>query len=142
MQYLITNDKFNWHRDTWYYNEYNWINNNIGLNGEQQIMVYAYNQQTYYLRKKYINIDPLSGYFKDNQIYNSTSDYIAELKKYNIAYYFVDIDAANARTKLMITKLIENGILITIKTFSTYLSTSRIFNQGSFNNTVLYKVNI
>ena len=98
LAYVIFNDKNQWHKHTWYYEDYTWINNNIVLNHNQQIMVYAYHQQTNYLRKRYINIDSLSGYFKDEQIFNSSYNYINELKKYNIAYVFIDIDAATGNT--------------------------------------------
>ena len=112
------------------------------LNDDQQIMVYSSVQQTNYLRKRYINIDPLSGYFKDDKIFNSLSDYINELKKFNIAYVFVDIDWADERTKSMFVKLVNNGSLINLRESRTFISSSRILNQGSFNNTVIYKVNI
>ena len=140
--YLILNDKIQWHKHTWYYEDYSWINNNIVLNDDQQIMVYAYHQQTNYLRKRYINIDSFSGYFKDDQIYNSSYNYINELKKYNIAYVFIDIDAADKRTKSMFVELVKNGSIINIRESKTYISSSRILNQGSYNNTVIYKVNI
>ena len=105
-------------------------------------MVYSSQQQTNYLRKRYINIDPLSGYFKDDKIFNSSSDYINELKKFNIAYVFVDIDAADERSKSMFVKLVDNGSFIDLRRSRTFLSTLRIFNKGSFNNTAIYKVNI
>ena len=142
IKYLIFNDKIQWHKYTWYYEDYNWINNNIVLNDDQQIMVYSSQQQTNYLRKRYINIDPLSGYFKDDKIFNSLSNYINELKKFNIAYVFVDIDAADERSKSMFVKLVGNGSFIDLRRSRTFLSTLRIFNKGSFNNTVIYKVNI
>lgn len=140
--YFIFNDKFKWHKYTWYYEDYDWINKNIVLNDNQQIMVYSYNQQTNYLKKRYINIDPLSGYFKDDKIYNSTSNYINELKKYNIAYVFVDIDVADERSKSMFDKLVNNGSFIDIRRSRTFLSTLRIFNKGIINNTAVFKVNI
>ena len=142
IKYLIFNDKIQWHKYTWYYEDYNWINNNIVLNDDQQIMVYSSQQQTNYLRKRYINIDPLSGYFKDDKIFNSLSNYINELKKFNIAYVFVDIDAADERSKSMFVKLVDNGSFIDLRRSRTFLSTFRIFNKGSYNNTAIYKVNI
>ena len=142
LTYLIFNNKIQWHKYTWYYEDYNWINNNIVLNDDQQIMVYSSSQQTNYLRKRYINIDPLSGYFKDDKIFNSSSDYINELKKFNIAYVFVDIDAVDDRSKSMFNKLVNSGNLISLRRSRTYLSSLRIFNQGRFHNTVLYRVNI
>ena len=142
IQYFVFNNKDVWHKHTWYYEDYNWINNNIVLDDDQQIMVYSSNQQTNYLRKRYINIDPLSGYFKDDKIFNSSSDYINELKKFNIAYVFVDIDFADEKSKSMFVKLVNNGSLINLRESRTFISGSRILNKGSFNNTVIYKVNI
>ena len=105
-------------------------------------MVFSSSQQTNYLRKRYINIDPLSGYFKDDKIFNSSSDYINELKKFNIAYVFVDIDAADERSKSMFVKLVDNGSFIDLRRARTFLSTSRILNKGIFHNTAVFKVNI
>ena len=105
-------------------------------------MVYSYNQQTNYLRKRYINIDPLSGYFKDDKIFNTTSDYINELRKFNIAYVFVDIDAADEKSKTMFDKLVENGTFIDLRRSRTYLSSTRILNKGVTHNTAIFKVNI
>lgn len=142
LAYLIYNDNNQWHKHTWYYDDYVWINNNLVLNDDQQIMVYSYNQQTNYLRKRYINIDPLSGYFKDDKIFISTSDYINELKKFNIAYVFVDVDVTDERSKSMFDKLLKEGSFIDIRRSRTFLSTLRLFNTGIINNTAIFKVNI
>ncbi len=142
LTYLIFNDKYQWHKHTLYYEDYSWINKNIILTGDQQIMVYSSNQQTNYLRKRYINIDPLSGYFKDDKIFNSSSDYINELKKFNIAYVFVDIDTVDEKSKSMFVKLVNNGNFINLRKSRSFISISRILNRGSINNTVIYKVNI
>jgi len=140
--YLIYSDKKRWHKYTWYYEDYDWINHNISLKDDEQMMVYSYNQQTNYIRKKYINIDHLSGYFKYEKIFKSTSAFINELSKYNIAYVFVDLDAADGRTKIMFDKLLESGNIIDIRRSRTFLSTLRIFNKGIINNTAIFKVNI
>ena len=54
IKYLVTYDKENWHRATWYYEDYQWINKNIVLNDENVILVISHVQQTYYLRKTYL----------------------------------------------------------------------------------------
>ena len=60
INYLFSLNKKNWHKATWYYNDYDWINNNIELSHDKVILVITDAQQTYYLRKKYINGDSLS----------------------------------------------------------------------------------
>ena len=75
LYYAVFKNNKLWHKHTWYYDEYNWINENITLNDDEQIMVYSSVQVTYYLRKKYINIDSFSGYFKDDEIYKTIENY-------------------------------------------------------------------
>ena len=75
LQYLVYKNNNSWHKHTWYYVDYKWINENITLKNNEKIMVYSSNQLTYYLRKKYINIDPLSGYFKENEIFKTIIKY-------------------------------------------------------------------
>ena len=104
--------------------------------------MYSSSQQTYYLRRKYINIDPISGYFKDVNIYKSTSNFEDEMKKYNIAYVFVDVDALDDKSKNIINDLLAKDSLKIIKESNSYLSTSRLFSRGVFHSTILYKVNI
>ena len=142
IHYLIVRDLEKWHKHTWYYNDYQWINNNISLNLGQQIMVSSSNQLTYYLRKRYINIDQLSGYFKNPKIFESTSNYLNEIKKFNISYIFVDYDDLDSSNKAMLNNMYLSSNLIIIRKSTTFLSISRLFNRGNIHNTVLYKVNI
>ncbi len=142
LQYLVYKNNNSWHKHTWYYGDYKWINENITLKNNEKLMVYSSNQLTYYLRKKYINIDPLSGYFKENEIFKTIIKYEDEIIKRNIAYVFVDYDVLDERNKKMINQMVSRGSITVIRNSNTFISSSRLFDQGSFHKTVLYKVNI
>ncbi len=141
-KYLISSDKSAWHEYTWYYEEYDWINNNIVLKDDQQILVYASQQQTNYLKKRYINADPLSGYFKNYTIFKTGSNYLKELQKFNIAYIFIDADTINNKTKSIFDELVNNGYLIDLRQTRVFIGQMRILNKGKYSTTNLYKVNI
>ena len=142
LYYAIFENKKLWHKHTWYYNEYNWINENITLNNQDQIMVYSRAQVTSYLRKRYINIDELSGYFKEDKIYKTITNYEAEIKKHNIAYVFVDYNALDKRNLKKINEMVVNGRFTVLKNFNTFISSSRLLDRGDLRKTVFYKVNI
>jgi hypothetical protein len=141
IQYLIYNDDNKWHKHTWYFNEYQWMNKNIELKKFQQFMLNVSAQTTYYLKHKYINIDSLSGYFKNPIIFESILNFVNELKKFNIAYIFVDAGVLDEQSKIMLKKLVANGSLYIIKRSNSFLSTSRILDRGVMHKTILYKVN-
>jgi hypothetical protein len=141
IQYLIYNDDNKWHKHTWYFNEYQWMNKNTQLQKSQQIMLWVSAQTTYYLKQKYINIDSLSGYFKDPIIFESSLNFVNELKKFNIAYVFVDADVLDEQSKIMLKKLVANGSLHIIRISNTYISASRMLDRGIMHKTILYEVN-
>ena len=142
LQYLVSKNKNLWHKHTWYYGDYKWINENITLKNNEKIMVFSSAQLTYYLRKKYINIDPLSGYFKETEIFKTILKYEDEIIKHNIAYVFVDYDNLDKRNKKMINEMVSRGSITVIRNSNTFISSSRLFDHGSFHKTILYKVNI
>ena len=142
LHYIVFKNKDSWHKHTWYYGDYKWINENITLKNGEIIMVYSTVQLTSYLRKKYINIDPLSGYFKENEIFKTIAKYEDEILKRNIAYIFVDSHALDERNKKMISQLVSRGSITVMRNSNTFISRSRLFNLGSFHKTVFYKVNI
>jgi len=141
IQYMIYNDDNKWHKHTWYFNEYQWMNKNTELQKSQQIMLWVSAQTTYYLKQKYINIDSLSGYFKDPIIFESILNFVNQLKKFNIAYIFVDADVLDEQSKIMLKKLVANGSLHIIRISNTYLSASRMLDRGIMHKTILYEVN-
>ena len=141
IQYFVFNNKDVWHKHTWYYADYNWINKNLSLNNDEKLMVYSSNQLTYYLKKKYISIAPISGYFKDDKIYESTLNFENEMEKFNVRYIFVDITSIDVRNKKMISQLVSQGSLTVLRNANSFISSSRLFDRGSFHKTVLYKVN-
>ncbi len=142
IKYLVSGNKTEWHKHTWYYSEYQWISNNIDLNDQHQIMVYARSQITYYLKKRYINIDPISGYFKDEKTFESVNSFVEAMEDQNIAYIFVDWSAADPKLKKMLNDLETLGRASTMKTWKSFISSSRLFNKGSFHEVRFYRVSI
>lgn len=138
--YVVLQDKEQWHKHTWYYKEYKWINNNVKLNNDEKILVNVSGQTTFYLKKKYINSDHASGYLSKLDIYKNHIIYMSELKKHNIMYIFIDITASLNKQIYMLNYLKDLGYLTIHKEFDTYISSSRLFNKGINHKTILYKV--
>ena len=142
IKYLITYDKESWHRATWYYEDYEWINKNIELNNESVILVIASSQQTYYLRKKYINGDFLSAYIDWRKVTNKNS-VISLINKYNIEYLYVDtqeINKLNTNVHNLLNQLVSDNILEVIRKSNVYLSSSRLLQEGGHHDTILYRI--
>ena len=144
IKYLITYDKDNWHRATWYYGDYQWINHNIQLNNENIILVIARSQHTYYLRKKYINGDSLSAYIDWEKITKKNS-LISLINKYNIEYLFADIQHLNytkhtAHIHNLLNQLVNDNTLEVVRESNVYLSSSKLLQQGIYHDTILYRI--
>ena len=138
IKYLVTYDKENWHRATWYYEDYQWINKNIVLNDENVILVISHVQQTYYLRKKYINGGVFSAYIDWNNI--DSSLIVPLLQRYKIQYIFVDISVASSKIRDILSNLEKKNLLKILKKSDTYISSSRMMHKGSYHKTILYQV--
>ena len=139
IKYLITYDKESWHRATWYYEDYEWINKNIELNNESVILVIASAQQTYYLRKKYINGDSLSAYIDWEKITKKNS-LISLINKYNIEYLYADRGVLDTNIHNLLNRLVNDNTLEVVRESSVYLSSSRLLQEGSHNDTILYRI--
>lgn len=140
LKYLVSFDKSKWHKHTHYYNDYAWINKNITLGNTDQILVYTGHQLSYYLKKRHINIDPISGYFKDREIFESTSLFDSKLKEREIRYIFYNNELVSRNFKEMIAALLAENKIKILRTNNTFISTSRIFNRGAIHQTRLYLV--
>ena len=117
IKYLVTYDKENWHRATWYYEDYQWINKNIVLNDENVILVISHVQQTYYLQKKYINGGAFSAYIDWNNI--DSSLVVPLLQRYKIQYIFVDISVASSKIRNILSSLKKKNLLKIMKKSDT-----------------------
>jgi hypothetical protein len=139
--YFVTHDKAKWHRATWYYKDYDWINQNISLDDGDKILVIASAQQTYYLRKPYLNADRLSAAVN----WSSLSDLkgiVEMLERNNIKYMFVDdhylmrYEDANRAIDI----LRKENVIEIVRESMSKLYFSRINNKFSQIRTVLYEV--
>ena len=138
IKYLVTYDKENWHRATWYYEDYQWISKNIVLNDENVILVISHVQQTYYLRKKYINGGAFSAYIDWNNI--DSSLVVPLLQRYKIQYIFVDISVASSKIRDIFSNLKKQNLLKILKKSDTYISSFRMMRKGADHKTILYQV--
>jgi hypothetical protein len=141
--YIYTGDKEVWHKDTWYYTEYDWINKNITLNASENILVIVPVQQTYYLKKPYINADALSAVVPWRTMTNVNS-IMSMIKKHNIRYIFVDEDYAKSDVYInrAFDVLIENKRIEKIRENKVRQCSSRIRDIYTEVQAVLYKVRV
>ncbi len=139
--YIITGDKYKWHRATWYYEDYDWINKNIKLDRSGQILVLVSAQQTYYLRHRYINADRISAMINWNSIRNVDS-LIHVLNKHNIRYVFIDNSILKEDTHMSTAFewLIKEKLIERIRENNSKLYYSRLKDSYIDTKTVLYKI--
>ena len=93
-KYQLTRDLRFHHRATFYYDEYDWINRNLPTNSKLAVCVSC--QQTFYLDRNYINIDPtLSAYLDWNKM-KTVDDFYDFLCMNDIDYLLVDLEDASS----------------------------------------------
>ncbi|BCB96297.1 hypothetical protein JZK55_12190 [Dissulfurispira thermophila] len=140
-KYLLTYDKKVWHRATWYYEDYDWINKNIELKDSEKILVIVANQQTYYLKKPYVNGDALSALI-DWSAMTDINKIINVIKGYRIKYIYIDNDYLKdyKDAKYAVEILIKHNKIVEIRRSNVRLYSSRLTNKFSETQTILYKV--
>jgi hypothetical protein len=141
LRYAVTHDKARWHRATWYYKDYDWINRNVSLGDREKILVIASAQQTYYLRMPYLNGDSLSAAVNWTNL-SDLEKIVKMLEKNDIKFIFVD-DQYLKRQKnanRVIEILRKENIIEKVREGTSKLYVSRIRNIFSKTRTVLYKV--
>ena len=140
-RYMVNHDKARWHRATWYYKDYDWINRNILLEKGDKILVIARTQQTYYLKKPYINGDGLSA-----AIHWSSLLDIEALKsmiaRNNFKYIFVDdiYLKGHKDAQVAIDILKKEKVIEKIRENKAKLYSSRIKNRYKETSTILYRI--
>ena len=140
VKYYFDRNLDSYHKYTWYYDSYKWINAHIPRNSLILCIVSA--GQTYYLDRPYLRADPtLSGLIDWNSIENEEQ----LLKKLKINYIFYDFAywsaALGGKNKMeLINKLIDlsSTKIIFIKKEDLY--SSRIKKQYSTTSTYLLKI--
>jgi len=111
------------------------------LSNKNVILVIAGSQQTYYLRKKYINGDFLSAYINWEKVTDKNL-VISLINKYNIEYLYVDtqeINTLNPNVHNLLSQLVNDNTLEVVRESSVYLSTSRLLQEGKHHDTILYR---
>jgi len=140
-RYTFTGDKDRWHRATWYYKDYDWINRNISLDEGETILVMVRAQQTYYLKKPYINADRLSAAINWSNLL-SAEQIVSMLDMNKTKYIFVDDGylKGNRAPNAAMDILRKEHIIEKVRESKAKLYSSRIKNIYDENRTVLYKV--
>ncbi len=135
LEYIVTRDLEKYHKATYYWSEYNWINNNIPKNSNFLVIVGA--GQTYYLDRPYIRGDDMSGAINWNTVNNILSlNNILKDMKINYVFY--------VRNKGRISKLLDEFSLLNstkvILDRKTTISTQRIMGTFTMANVRLLKI--
>jgi len=140
-QYLVTHDKSKWHRATWYYKDYDWINKNISLDNGDKILVLSIAQQTYYLKKSYISADGMSAAVNWSDLSN-IEEIVKMLSINSIKYIFVDATylKGDGDAKKAISIAEKEKVIKKVRESRTKLYTSRVRDIYRETRTVLYKV--
>jgi len=129
--YQVTRDIKSHHKATFYYNEYEWINKNLPLASKLAVMVSC--QQTFYLDRDYINIDPtLSAYLDWNKM-KTVDDFYDFLCVNNIDYLFVSIGEASANrfSSNIVSNIEKDSRFKIIWERTTELMDSRILRRST-----------
>jgi len=136
--YYIDRNIDEYHKATWYYQEYKWINNNLPK--DANILVIVLSGHTYYLDRKYVRGDIYSGLIEWPKIHN-TLDLIKTMKFYNIEYVLFDENQLKAFKNIngMFNELIKKNKAKLIFERKVNLYTSRIKNNFMSNKVKLLK---
>lgn len=131
LEYQITRDIKSHHKATFFYNEYDWINKNLPPNAKLAVMVSC--QQTFYLDREYINIDPLLSAYLDWEKVKTVDDFYNFLCINNIDYLFVDMGAASVSgyCSNIVNNIETDSRFKTIWERTTELMDSRILRRST-----------
>jgi len=86
IEYQFTRDLKKYHEATWFYEQYQWINREVGDDG--RILVIVNSGHTYYLDKDYIRADPWLTGTIDWMAIRNTEELKSVLQKLEIRYIF------------------------------------------------------
>ncbi len=143
-QYLINNDKEAFHRNTWFYDVYKYVNQATPKNAK--FLVIVTKGQSYYLNRSYRRVDPrLSGEIDWLSIKN-INNFIKILQEKNYSYIIYEDRNWNGsiggeQMTSIIKKAIDYRVLEIESSFDVKLTTRRIFNQYSLSKVLLLKYN-
>jgi hypothetical protein len=139
VRYAATGDKTEFHRFTWYYPVYDWVNHNTP--GDARFLVVAYSGHSYYLDRRYRRADPwLSGVVDWSRVSSPQSlDEVLRHGGYDYVIFddrdWSDLYGGSAMSSL-VRGAIGSGTLVPVHESRERLYSSRI--RRRFSETTVY----
>jgi hypothetical protein len=139
IRYSVTGNRADYHRFTWYYPVYDWVNKNTPR--DARFLVVAYSGHSYYLDRRYRRADPwLSGVIDWSQV-SSASDLARVLREGSYDYViYDDRDWSNfvggSAMSSAVRSAVAQGTLVPVHQFRERLYGSRFYR--SFTETTVY----
>ena len=97
IRYHVTRDLKHYHRLTWFYNHYQWMNQHLKDDGK--VLVIVSSGHTYYLDKEYLRADPCLTGLIDWTAVGNTKELRDILHKLQVRYIFYDDHYFLSKTK-------------------------------------------
>lgn len=129
IRYLFDHNVNEYHKYTWYYPVYDWVNHHTPENARFLVLVVA--GQTYYLDRDYLRANPnMSAAIDWNSIHN-TRQLLKKMKQENISYVIYSLGDLKANSKIprLLTQLIKEKQAAIIYSDTEHIYASRIRNQ-------------
>jgi len=133
LRYAVTGDSNEYHRFTWYYRVYDWVNRNTPR--DARFLVVAYSGHSYYLERQYRRADPwLSGVVDWSRVSSSADlERIVHDGGYDYVIYddrdWSDFVGGQAMSTAVRSAMID-GRLVPVREFREKLYSSRFFRES------------
>jgi len=142
-RYAITGDKASFHRFTWYYDVYDWVNRSTPSNA--RVLVVTYSGHSYYLDRPYRRADPwLSGVVDWSRI-TSADDMVTMLGKEGYSYVIYDDREwgsfpGGTEMESAMKSAVQGGTLVPVHETRERLYTSRVKREFMDTNVYVFRV--
>ncbi len=142
-RYAVTGDKASFHRFTWYYDVYDWVNRSIPANA--RVLVVTYSGHSYYLDRPYRRADPwLSGVVDWSRI-SSADEMVTMLTKGGYSYVIYDDRSwgrfpGGAEMESAVKSAVQRGSLVPVHQTRERLYTSML--KREFEDTNVYVLRV
>ena len=137
--YYIDKNINEYHKATWYYQEYMWINKHLPEN--VKLLVIVSSGHTYYLDRKYLRADNLSGLINWPSLKN-VKEFKDKLIHLKIDYIFYDQNQCTPHIKTLFKDLLEKTDSEIVWSKDVELCSSRIRNKYHKSTVILIKINM
>ena len=143
LRYATTGDRNSFHRFTWYYDVYDWVNRSTPR--DARVLVITYSGHSYYLDRPYRRADPwLSGVVDWSRI-TSANDLISVLNKGGYSYVIYDDRSwdnfsGGAEMESAIKSAVVTGSLVQVHNERERLYTSRARRKFDVANVYVFRV--